>query len=474
MDLPFKEPSLKFQPLLRALGSIHLALFLILTSAILVIAATFIESNTNSHEAAEKFIYKTPLFYFLLSLYFVNILFSALSRYPFKKKHIPFLITHLGLLMIIAGVFIKGIFGVQGEISLIEGTFTDKLIKKDVKSIVLQTKEKTIFYPILNDEIVQSNDDTPKIKLLKTYPNGEEKWIIGSNKIDPKEVKKIIVYDEGYEGYSINVEKKMFQMIDWEKIDKDLINLLFWHQELFSKPDLLKTYPFREDEEKSKESVARDLFAIKESLPQVELKIDDSLKERLLNSFTYYFGNDYDSLPIINQKFLEEPIQREIISKTVSEKNDENREMVDLLIDGKTISLLFEPNSPALKWPLFDKKHLISFQPHQITLPFSIELLEARNVLYPNGKESNSYECDLIIREKGELLLKTLSMNEVYETEDGYRLYLAGIGEIDSHGVKKAHLVVNKDPAKYALTYPGGLLVAIGICLLFFAPKTKS
>lgn len=438
----------------------------------MVIAATFIEGKTSSHTLAEEVIYKSNLFNLILFLYFINILFSALSRWPFKKKHIPFLITHLGLLMVIGGVFIKGLYGVQGEVSLIEGTFTDKLILKDIPAIALYTKEQASFYPILKSKIDQSKKASPQIEVVGFHPNGEEKWLIGSKTFNPKEIKKIIVYDEGYQGYSAIIEKKWHQKIDWKKLDKDLFKALFWLGELLEKPDLLQTYPFREGEEKSKENVATDLFAIKKILPEIKLSLDDEMKEKLLKAYTFYFGDDYKALPKVDEDDLEEPIKRQLLVKKSEEKRDDNRQLIDLKVEGAPISLLFDPSSSSLKWPLPDKKHLISFQPHQITLPFSIELLEARNVLYPEAKESNSYECDLIIREKGGLILKTLSMNEVYETEDGYRLYLAGIGEIDSHGVKKAHLVVNKDPAKYALTYPGGLLVALGICLLFFKPKS--
>ena len=59
-------------------------------------------------------------------------------------------------------------------------------------------------------------------------------------------------------------------------------------------------------------------------------------------------------------------------------------------------------------------------------------------------------------------------MNHVYETDDGYRFYLAGIGKVDSYGVRSVQLVVNRDPAKMFLTYPGALLVAMGILFLFF------
>lgn len=96
--------------MLNFLGGIAFALILIGTTALLVIVGTF-------HEA----IYATLFFKILLSLFFINILCAALRRYPFQKKHIPFLICHLGLLLILAGALTKSLFGTQTSLSLMEG-----------------------------------------------------------------------------------------------------------------------------------------------------------------------------------------------------------------------------------------------------------------------------------------------------------------------------------------------------------------
>ena len=113
---------IKLKQIFHMLGGIHLAISLIAIAALTVIAGTILESKTGSHLLAAYWTYSHPFFQILLSLFFVNILFSALRRWPFKKKHIPFLITHLGLLMIISGTILKNRFGLQGQMSVWEGT----------------------------------------------------------------------------------------------------------------------------------------------------------------------------------------------------------------------------------------------------------------------------------------------------------------------------------------------------------------
>lgn len=122
------------------LGSIHFAVTLIALAALFIVAGTWIEALTHSHRSAVNLIYQNPVFKLLLICFFINILVSALNRFPFRFRHIPFLITHLGLLMIIAGIFVKNSYGVQGSIELSEGSGSHQLIFPEVPVIHVETR----------------------------------------------------------------------------------------------------------------------------------------------------------------------------------------------------------------------------------------------------------------------------------------------------------------------------------------------
>jgi hypothetical protein len=62
-------------------------------------------------------------------------------------------------------------------------------------------------------------------------------------------------------------------------------------------------------------------------------------------------------------------------------------------------------------------------------------------------------------------------MNQVWESPEGYRFYLANMTPLDESDVKEVRLVISRDPFKRYLTYPGAIILAIGIALLFFRPK---
>ncbi len=133
------------------------------------------------------------------------------------------------------------------------------------------------------------------------------------------------------------------------------------------------------------------------------------------------------------------------------------------------LTLAYDANSTGLKWPILGGSYLIRFQPELQALPYRMRLRQARQILYPHSNQTYSYECDVLITEKEKpALAQTLSMNHVYETWDGYRFYLAGISTGASQDIKRIQLVVNYDPVKYVLTYPGALFVFMGIILLFW------
>lgn len=81
---------------------------------------TLYESSMNA-EAAQQLIYKTPWFITLLALLFINILFSTLKRWPFKKHHTGFVVTHIGLLILLAGSMVSKVWGIEGILALREG-----------------------------------------------------------------------------------------------------------------------------------------------------------------------------------------------------------------------------------------------------------------------------------------------------------------------------------------------------------------
>ncbi|NES19112.1 MAG: cytochrome c biogenesis protein ResB [Symploca sp. SIO3E6] len=94
---------MKSNPIFRFLGSIKLAVPLLTAIVIILIGATFYESQVGSTTVQQQ-IYKSPWFGALMFLLALNLGASALSRYPWRgARKIGFALTHTGLIIIIAG-----------------------------------------------------------------------------------------------------------------------------------------------------------------------------------------------------------------------------------------------------------------------------------------------------------------------------------------------------------------------------------
>jgi hypothetical protein len=618
----------------RFLSSITFALILIGLTAAFVMAGTFLESHTSSHELAEAWIYHHPLFHILLGGYFINILFSALSRWPFKTKHIPFLITHLGLLMVISGIFIKSIYGTQGHIYLIEGTAADTLVLPHQKAILVEKKHPRTSLSIPLSHSIGSgwSLDTPNglpLQLISWHPHGEEKYIswihqdhvnlygfpplplqpqalentpltvfggreetiekmveearkrqdkefllihqdndgnttliagdpyglFFTEHFDSGHLKSWVAYDDGFLGYSLQAKIPIYdresqlidvlkshsnarlspplelfrdaaqkihedfpasfaaylkafadqgtwlfpfppphfhpllEHIDWENLPSGEFKALYWMAALFEESHFLenlrdRNWPLLDSLEKIESSGSEEekkqaqflswmhqLYEARDQLPYPLDSISPELASAMLSAFLRLYGIHLKDIPLSDNRYmtLESPLRRRLTPS----KKEEAPPYVIVQWEDRFLPLAFDAEGTRLKWPAGDSNTLLRFQKHRISLPYEIRLHQAKETKYPGSQQTFSYECVLSIRNKSSQKTTqcTLKMNQVYETAEGFRFYLAGMGQVDTLGAKSVQVIVNRDPAKYFLTYPGGGLIAAGMILLFWRRK---
>jgi hypothetical protein len=76
-------------------------------------------------------IYHSSWFAFLLGLLAVNILFSICCRYPFKRHHFPFLLSHVGVIVLLFGCLLTWWGGDEAQLVLMEGKASDKAVRNE-------------------------------------------------------------------------------------------------------------------------------------------------------------------------------------------------------------------------------------------------------------------------------------------------------------------------------------------------------
>jgi hypothetical protein len=114
------RPAWQRNPIFEFFASLKLAVVLLAVIIVATIAGTIYESSFDA-KVARAYVYGAPWFNVWLVLLGANLACSALSRWPWRKHHIAFLITHLGIITLLIGSLIGRIWGIEGTITLFKG-----------------------------------------------------------------------------------------------------------------------------------------------------------------------------------------------------------------------------------------------------------------------------------------------------------------------------------------------------------------
>src|SRR5437660_8534263 len=116
----FDQPAWQQNAIFQFFASLKLAVVLLAVRIVGAIVGTLYESSFDA-KVARTYVYGAPWFNAWRVLLGANLTTSALSRWPWKKYHTAFLITHLGIITLLIGSLIGRIFGIEGTITLFKG-----------------------------------------------------------------------------------------------------------------------------------------------------------------------------------------------------------------------------------------------------------------------------------------------------------------------------------------------------------------
>ena len=114
------RPSWQRSPVFKFFASLKLAVVLLAVLIVAAIAGTIWESSFDA-KVARAYVYRAPWFNLWLILLGANLTVSAFSRWPWRKHHVAFLVTHLVIITLLTGSLIGRIFGIEGTMTLFKG-----------------------------------------------------------------------------------------------------------------------------------------------------------------------------------------------------------------------------------------------------------------------------------------------------------------------------------------------------------------
>lgn len=111
---------------LRLLGSLALAIPLLVAIGGVLAWGTIYETRFGT-PAAQRFIYQSWWFQAVLGFLAVNLALAAFQRWPWQRRHAPFLLAHLGIILILVGGVLGGRLGIEGQLIIPEGEHSETL-----------------------------------------------------------------------------------------------------------------------------------------------------------------------------------------------------------------------------------------------------------------------------------------------------------------------------------------------------------
>jgi hypothetical protein len=127
-------------PLLKFFGSLKLAVVVLLLLAVAMASGTFLESRDNARVAAQ-IVYRSWWFNGLLGLLAVNVAAAALTRWPWKRKHVGFVITHAGIIILLGGCSAAFHYGTEGMMEMRVGETPANVVRIEDESLTVVVPE---------------------------------------------------------------------------------------------------------------------------------------------------------------------------------------------------------------------------------------------------------------------------------------------------------------------------------------------
>jgi hypothetical protein len=444
---------------IQFLGSLKLAVVVIISLAALTSIGTFIEAKLDA-KAASQMVYKTWWMYSIMILFVINLTVSMFQRWPWQKRHTPFVLAHIGLIVILAGSLLTFEFGIDGSMRIPVGG-KSQLVTINTTDIVLYYTPDGDNYKKLYEREVDFFKNPPKKEALTIdVLEGQvkvidyEPYTISSLKVSPSES------ETAGSAVRFQMANAMTQVSEW-----------LVQRKLNEKAQ----YSF------GPATVIFDKIP-SQSSKKNEIYLEVSSKAGFLNYAVFSKDDKYPPRKgeVTEGAFFETPWMG-FTFKVIRflAKAEEN-------YDYKILERPTPITNPAIKLVFNNKEnwvqlndvvklfgtagaYLFLFKNTEIDLGFPVALDKFEMDRYQGTMRAASYKSIVQVPELGS---HTISMNEPLKHQ-GFTLYQASFQE-DSSGTPIATVLsVNRDPGRF-LKYLGSLIVSLGIVYLFWARRKAS
>jgi hypothetical protein len=158
---------------LKFLASLKLSVFILLGLGVISAVGTFYDSVYNA-EYAKQVVYNSIWMVGTQILLAVTLIAVMVDRLPWKEKHIPFLLAHVGIVMVLAGSVITYYHGVDGVMVFPLGGQNRfvQVVQKEFS--VYSSYDGNNFTTLFNENVDYFNDHPKKVATAYKVEAGEK------------------------------------------------------------------------------------------------------------------------------------------------------------------------------------------------------------------------------------------------------------------------------------------------------------
>jgi len=437
------------------LGSLKLAVVVILSVAVIAAVGTIYEAQYNA-ETAQKLVYHSWWMKGTLIFMALNLIVSVLHRYPWKKKHIGFMTVHAGILVLMFGSILTSRYGVDGSLYLEINSSNRWVSMSDYEFSIWLADANSRATPFLVqpvDFLVEPPNIDVKVGEDRIQVTDFVPYAYARTQVEPA---------EGKEDPSVMPAVRV-------QLFNDRINMTEWMQPTKTRPDIKALGPANmvfangayEPTKNANELVLKTLNNNKETLSyEVYSKSKNGLikKGKIKAGETIETGwmniqlrlLSYYPKAKIEQTF--EALKHPTPLTTSAVAIDYNGEKHWLGLNG--VLKLFKENAV----------YFITYANRRLDLGFNIDLDHFEVGRYQGTVRAASYKSLVNVEGLGQ---REISMNEPLKYK-GYTFYQASFQEDPNTGQPTASILsVNKDPGRW-WKYLGALMIVIGAMLMFY------
>ncbi len=446
----------------RYLASLQLAVVVLVALAVLIAWGTFVESRYQDAWRAKVEVYQSWPMLVVMGVLAVNLTAVMVDRWPWKRRHLSFVLAHIGILILLLGAVLTSEWGLDGSMR-----------------VEINQSSRWVYVPETEVTVWSSFD-------------GDKFSRIFYQAID-------FYKDQHWLGRSIPLDQGSLQFVEWQ-------------------PYAISSRKIRRSSSKQAGSAIQ--FTLKNDRVQVTEWLFRPRQASRVASFDFgparvHWGDDQGpSFPVRNEIYIypngnkDNPLNYVIYS--ASEKHPVKKgsfglgqavdtgwmglqlEVVQYLpqaeevYDFQFLTYKTELTQPALRvrfqdrdyWVLqndvvkmFTDKgvYILSFGQKRIDVGFDLELKEFRMDTYPGTRRPATYQS-LVRTPEGEEVW--ISMNEPLKYK-GLTFYQASYQQGQDGSVIASIFSVNYDPGRW-LKYFGSLILSIGVVILFYDRRKKS